>query len=97
MKANRSSLELVKNERGFIAPATIIGVLGALIVISVTVYAFFLTSDIIPVTTGEQDNMKNNTTDTANTVFNIILGVVSIGAIMLLISVIMSAFGGRRT
>jgi len=94
MKANRS-IKLRNNNRGYMSPGAIIGVLGALIVLAVAIYAFFLTVDMIPTTTSTASAALNNTTETGNTVFNIVGAVISIGAIMSLIGVIMGAFSKR--
>lgn len=102
MKANVSSR---KKEDGFVDATQIISVAGILILIMAVLYAFFTTQNII-ITQQEgyatsdarqgSRGMLNNTTDTGNTVFNIVLGVIAISAIMLLITIIMSAFGGRK-
>ena len=93
MKANRSFKDFKNDKHGYMSPSAIIGVLGCLIVLAVAIYAFFLTTDMIPAESGSQaEQAINNTTDVGNTVFNIIGAVISIGAIMALIGVIMGAF-----
>lgn len=88
--------KLIGDENAYISPAAIVGVLGALIVLAVAIYAFFLTVDMIPTSSTVASAALNNTTQTGNTVFNIVGAVISIGAIMSLIGVIMTAFRGGR-
>jgi len=76
----------------FMSPEMIIGIVVALIILAVGVYAFFVTVQEIPTTgdDGSIQNAINNTTDTGNSVFNIIGIVILIGAIMTIVGLVYS-------
>ena len=86
----------MKTSFGFIDPGAIMGVVVALIILVVGVFAFFVTVNALPsgttpsaTTTIDQNtsyyritNQLTNTSDTAGGVFNIVGIVMIIGAIM---------------
>jgi hypothetical protein len=81
----------MKTNFGFIDPGAIMGVVVALIILAVGIFAFFITIQSIP----NQDanhldawNAINNTTATATQVFNIIGVVMIIGAIMAIVGLV---------
>jgi hypothetical protein len=81
----------MKTTFGFIDPGAIMGVVVALIILAVGIFAFFITIQNIP----NQDanhldswNAINNTTSVATQVFNIIGVVMIIGAIMAIVGLV---------
>lgn len=81
----------MKTQFGFIDPGAIMGVVVALIILAVGVFAFFVTIQNIPVTYtdgGTRAGAINNTTTTGNQVFNIIGIVMIIGAIMSIVGLV---------
>ena len=88
----------------FMDPAMIMSVIIALIILAVGIFAFFITLDNIPVTTGSSATTFDNKTynailnvsDTGASVFNIIGVVLVIGAIMTIIGLVYSYMAPRR-
>ena len=85
----------MKTEYSFIDPGAIMGVVVSLIILAVGVFAFFVTINEIPAPEGANgtENMRirnaiNNTSDTADSVFNIIGIVLIIGAIMSIVGLV---------
>lgn len=78
----------MKNRFGFIDPGAIMGVVVSLIILAVGVFAFFVTIDQIPSTNARTSSAINNTSDTADSVFNIIGIVLIIGAIMSIVGLV---------
>jgi len=82
----------MKTRFGFIDPGAIMGVVVSLIILAVGVFAFFVTINSIPTETGAAGNRTrsaiNNTSDTADSVFNIIGIVLIIGAIMSIVGLV---------
>ena len=92
----------MKTEYGFIDPGAIMGVVVSLIILAVGVYAFFVTISNIPedaaptatdtaaynLTWNRTHGAIGNTSDTANSVFNIIGIVLIIGAIMSIVGLV---------
>lgn len=84
----------MKSIFGFIDPGQIMGVVVALIILSVGIFAFFVTIDSAQdslATTSDNAAGKaaiNNTSGTANSVFNIIGIVLIIGAIMAIVGLV---------
>lgn len=82
----------------FMDPAIIMSVVLALIILAVGIFAFFITLDNIPVTTGSTASTFDNKTynsilnvsDTGESVFNIVGVVLVIGAIMTIIGLVYS-------
>ena len=75
---------------GFIDPGAIMSVVVSLIILAVGVFAFFVTVNQIP-TSGSQPvawSAINNTSNTGNSVFNIIGIVLIIGAIMSIVGLV---------
>jgi len=75
----------------YMDPAMIMTIVVSLIILAVGVYAFFVTMNAIPTSgiPGASDAV-NNTTDTANSVFNIVGVVLIIGAIMSIVGLVYS-------
>ena len=78
----------MKTKFGFIDPGAIMGVVVSLIILAVGVFAFFVTIDNIPSTNTRTAGAINNTSDTADSVFNIIGIVLVIGAIMSIVGLV---------
>ena len=83
----------MKTRYGFMDPGAIMGVVVALIILAVGVFAFFVTIGSIPNNPGGTysatiEAAKNNTTSTGNSVFNIIGIVLIIGAIMSIVGLV---------
>ena len=83
----------MKTEYGFIDPGAIMGVVVSLIILAVGVFAFFVTLNEIPVTGVNDSSARlssaiNNTSDTGDSVFNIIGIVLIIGAIMSIVGLV---------
>ncbi len=83
----------MKTQFGFIDPGAIMGVVVALIILAVGVFAFFVTIQNIPGQTASNANTViwgaiNNTSSTGNQVFNIIGIVMIIGAIMSIVGLV---------
>lgn len=85
----------MKSKFGFIDPGAIMGVVVALIVLSVGVFAFFVTISQVGTqisytqdTNGAIHGAINNTSSTGNSVFNIIGIVLIIGAIMAIVGLV---------
>jgi len=79
----------MKTRFSFIDPGAIMGVVVSLIILGVGVFAFFVTINEIPDTYGPQTNSAiNNTSTTADSVFNIIGVVLIIGAIMSIVGLV---------
>ena len=82
----------MKSKFGFIDPGAIMGVVVSLIILAVGVFAFFVTISEVPVlhdgTEMAASQAINNTTDTGNSVFNIIGIVLIIGAIMSIVGLV---------
>ena len=81
----------MKTSFNFVDPGAIMGVVVSLIILCVGVFAFFVTIQNIP----NQDashvatwSAVNNTTTTANSVFNIVGIVLIIGAIMSIVGMV---------
>jgi mannose/fructose/N-acetylgalactosamine-specific phosphotransferase system component IID len=72
----------MKTQFNFIDPGAIMGVVVALIILAVGVFAFYVTIGSIPFTSGQASMAINNTSNTGTQVFNIIGIVMIIGAIM---------------
>ena len=84
---------MTKAKFGFIDPGAIMGVVVALIILAVGVFAFFVTLSNIPVTgtTAQQYQTNyalNNTSNTGDAVFNIVGVVLVIGAIMSIVGLV---------
>lgn len=80
----------MKTQFGFIDPGAIMGVVVALIILAVGIFAFFVTIQNIPTSGGTyaQFEQVNNTTEVASQVFNIIGIVLIIGAIMSIVGLV---------
>ena len=80
----------MKTRFGFVDPGAIMGVVVALIVLAVGVFAFFVTIDEIPVSgmTAQAQSAINNTTGTGDSVFDIVGVVLLIGAIMSIVGLV---------
>jgi len=81
----------MKARFGFIDPGAIMGVVVSLIILAVGVFAFFVTLDQLSSTASDNPQIQsaiNNTTDTGNSVFNIIGIVLIIGAIMSIVGLV---------
>lgn len=82
----------MKTKFGFIDPGAIMGVVVSLIILAVGIFAFFVTIDSIPTESGAAGNSTrsaiNNTSATADSVFNIIGIVLIIGAIMSIVGLV---------
>lgn len=83
----------MKTKFGFVDPASIMSVVVALIILAVGVFAFFVTIQNIPLTSngvfqGATSLQINNTTNTGNSIFNIIGIVLLIGAIMSIVGLV---------
>ena len=83
----------MKTKFGFVDPGAIMGVIVSLIILAVGVFAFFVTLQNIPLTSGGTFQSAtslaiNNTSTTANSVFNIIGVVLLIGAIMAIVGLV---------
>ena len=78
----------MKTKFGFIDPGAIMGVVVSLIILAVGVFAFFVTIDNIPDSNARTSSAINNTSDTADSVFNIIGIVLIIGAIMSIVGLV---------
>jgi len=83
----------MKARFGFIDPGAIMGVVVSLIILAVGVFAFFVTIDQISKTGTVSTNTQimsaiRNTTDTGDSVFNIIGIVLIIGAIMSIVGLV---------
>lgn len=80
----------MRTRYSFLDPGAIIGVVVALVILAVGVYAFYTTIDQIPAA-GHGHAVQeaiNNTTDTGATVFNVIGIVLTIGAIMAIVGIV---------
>ena len=73
-----------------INPETIMATLVALIILSVGVFAFFVTIQNIPVTSTETEEIIQEITDSGNSVFNVLGVVLVIGAIMTIVGFVYS-------
>ena len=83
----------MKSKFGFIDPGAIMGVVVALIILAVGVFAFFTTIGNIPRTisgtfSSETSLAINNTTTIGTQVFNIVGIVMVIGAIMAIVGLV---------
>lgn len=78
----------MKTQFNFIDPGAIMGVVVALIILGVGVFAFFVTLGNIPFTNGQASMAINNTSNTGTQVFNIIGIVMVIGAIMSIVGLV---------
>jgi hypothetical protein len=85
----------MKTKFSFLDPGAIMGVVVALIILAVGVYAFFVTLNQVGNTVGTPDNRTagihsaiNNTSGTGSSVFNIIGIVLIIGAIMSIVGLV---------
>lgn len=78
----------MKTKFGFIDPGAIMGVVVSLIILAVGVFAFFVTINSIPADDPRTMSAINNTSDTADSVFNIIGIVLIIGAIMSIVGLV---------
>ena len=85
----------MKARYSFIDPGAIMGVVVALVILAVGVYAFFVTLNQVGNTIGAESNATavthaaiNNTSATGNSVFNIIGIVLIIGAIMSIVGLV---------
>lgn len=78
----------MKTRFGFIDPGAIMGVVVSLIILAVGVFAFFVTIGEIPTSDARTSSAINNTSDTADSVFNIIGIVLIIGAIMSIVGLV---------
>ena len=81
----------MKTRFGFIDPGAIMGVIVSLIILAVGVFAFFVTINSIPNQDNDHASMWesiNNTSATADSVFNIIGIVLIIGAIMSIVGLV---------
>jgi len=83
----------VKNTKtrfSFIDPGAIMGVVVALIILAVGVFAFFVTIKNIPTTgmSAQAQSAINNTSSTGDSVFNIVGIVLLIGAIMSIVGLV---------
>jgi divalent metal cation (Fe/Co/Zn/Cd) transporter len=78
----------VKTKFGFIDPGAIMGVVVSLIILAVGVFAFFVTINSIPTSDSRTESAINNTSSTADSVFNIIGIVLIIGAIMSIVGLV---------
>lgn len=81
---------LMKTQFSFIDPGAIMGVVVALVIFAVGVFAFFVTLKNIP-TTGLNavgQSAINNTSATGDSVFNIIGVILLIGAIMSIVGLV---------
>ena len=83
----------------FMSPDAIMGVIVALIILAVGIFAFFITLDNIPtvVPASDSSTLENatynailNVSDTGNQVFNIVGVVLIIGAIMTIVGLVYS-------
>lgn len=85
--------KLWSSKHAFIDPGAIMGVVVALIVLAIGVFAFFVTIDGISSTLNDTNNEKleqvfGNISDTGDSVFNIIGIVLIIGAIMVVVGMV---------
>lgn len=85
----------MKAQFSFIDPGAIMGVVVALIILAVGVFAFFVVLDQVGTSIGPANNDTavthaaiNNTSATGNSVFNIIGIVLIIGAIMSIVGLV---------
>ena len=85
----------MKAQFSFIDPGAIMGVVVALIILAVGVFAFFVVLDQVGTSIGPASNETavtlgaiNNTSATGNSVFNIIGIVLIIGAIMSIVGLV---------
>jgi len=78
----------MKTRFGFIDPGAIMGVVVSLIILAVGVFAFYVTITEIPHDDTNIWDKVNNTSDTADSVFNIIGIVLIIGAIMSIVGLV---------
>jgi len=81
----------MKARFGFIDPGAIMGVVVSLIILAVGVFAFFVTLDQLSNTVSGNTQIQsaiNNTTNTGDSVFNIIGIVLIIGAIMSIVGLV---------
>lgn len=78
----------MESKYNFIDPGAIMGVVVALIILAVGVFAFYVTIGSIPFTTGQASMAINNTSTTGTSVFNIIGIVMIIGAIMAIVGLV---------
>ncbi len=78
----------MKTKFGFIDPGAIMGVVVSLIILAVGVFAFFVTINSIPTSDSRTESAINNTSATADSVFNIIGIVLIIGAIMSIVGLV---------
>jgi len=75
---------------GYMDPEMIMTVVVSLIILAVGVFAFFVTVGEIPISNVDVHAAINNTTNTGNSVFNIIGIVLIIGAIMTIVGLVYS-------
>ena len=85
--------KLWSSKHAFIDPGAIMGVVVALIILAIGVFAFFVTIDGISSTLNDTNNEKleqvfGNISDTGDSVFNIIGIVLIIGAIMVVVGMV---------
>ena len=80
----------MKTKFSFLDPSAIVGVMVALIILAVGVFAFFTTIKSIPTTGGDyaQFTAVNNTSATGSQIFNIVGVVLIIGAIMSIVGLV---------
>jgi beta-lactamase regulating signal transducer with metallopeptidase domain len=77
-----------KKGQSVLSPAMIMGIVVSLIILAVGVYAFFTTQNMIPKDSNAGFNEINNSTATANQVFNVVGIVLVIGAILLIVQMV---------
>ena len=80
----------MKTKFSFIDPGAIMGVVVALIILAVGVFAFFVTIKNIPTAgmSAQAQSAINNTSTTGDSVFNIVGIVLLIGAIMSIVGLV---------
>lgn len=83
-------MKIGKKGQGIMSPQLIIGIVVSLIILVVGVYAFFTTTGMIPSSSTVVTSAVSNVTNTGNQVFNVIGIVLTIGAIMLIVTMVYS-------
>ena len=82
---------LGKKGQAVLSPAMIMGIVTSLIILAIGVYAFFTVTSEIPIVDNPAAyHALNNTTNIGNQVFNIVGVVMTIGAIMLIVTMVYS-------
>jgi len=94
--------KIIKNKYGFIDPSVIMGIVVALILLAVGVFAFFTIAIGIPPPTEEEGYSKteeslNNISKNGTGMFNIIGIVLIIGAIMAIVGLVYNYVGPMET